>query len=386
MQKILLTTTALVAAVMISGGAKAAPAAGTQSTRYLQQNDLMGQSVLKATVDGYANWYMAYADNEQNEGKNEFDILGDAEIHFNVEATLRNGLKVGATSQLETDTTSEAGNIENTYMYIESMYGKVMVGRHDNVSEQLTVHSIDVGALGIQDSDFFNIVTGPTVHSRLMQPVTPIITTYFSYDEPMTKISYITPNFHGFQAGVTYAPFGTQTKNSTAIEDNYAEIGMITAVYESKFDQIGYAVSAGYGYANAYNSRESNFTQFNLGGRISYNNFSIAGSYRSLESKHTSTDVSVFDVGVSYETGPYALSVAYLSSEYNNDHSIITGLADTENSILLVSGKYNMAAGVDSFITLGYGNNDYIVHDYTGISGSYKNDGWAIVGGMMLSF
>ncbi len=388
MKKILYTTTALVAATVLSSAAmasgspsmkhgsamksmKMSSTSELQSTRYLQQNDMMGASAFKATVGGYANWYMGWADNNlpstATETTNEFDVFGDAEVHFNFEAALRNGMKVGATAQLTTDTTVTSAEIDETYMYMESMYGKVMVGRHDNVNEQLSIHSIDVGALDIQETDFtrFILNTGATK----IDGVENFSTTYFNTDEELTKISYITPNFHGFQAGMTYAAAGSAKNDSvvrsTGTTQTY-DATMITAAYAASIDGVGMAVSGGYGFNTNFTAGtvDGNIEQWNVGARVMYKGFSIASSYKDFDAKNT-LDGHVWDVGVAYEMGPCAMSLAYIAGEAESN----------TNSTMLLSGKYNMAAGVDAFATVGWG--DYETAD---------NDGWAVITGMMLSF
>ncbi len=371
MKKILFTTTALVAATLVAADAQAQTkkkvatksVTSIESTRYLQNNDMMGPSVLKATVGGYANWFVGYADNDVSAQKNEFDVMGDAEVHFNFEAALKNGLKVGATAQLITDTTNEAGNIDQTYMYMQNKYGKVMVGRHDNVNKQLSVHATDVGAMDIQETEFTRFVI-PSNNEVALK------TTYFTTDAELTKLSYISPVWNGFQAGVTYAPAGGTTKDDVAgnLSGNY-DSTVLSAVYSSTVENVGFAISAGYAFNEAHGN-SNDLDQYNIGGRVMFKGLTVSAAFKSIEPQNATADSKVFDVGMMYETGPYAMSVAYIAGE-------VEGNEDDTNSTLLFSGKYNMAAGVDAFATVGFG--DYEI-------GNAKNDGWAAITGMMLSF
>ncbi len=361
MKKILFTTTAIVAATVIAGAAEAQ----TKSTKYLQQNDMMGASAFKATVGGYANWMVGYVDNDKKDtlNTNEFDVMGDAEVHFNFAAALKNGMKIGATAELIADTTSSAGQIDEAYMYVESNFGKVMVGRHTNVNEQLSLHAIDLGALDIQETDLTNWVVPAAgdIDSTFTA-------TYFTADENLTKISYITPNFSGFQAGMTYAPRGGDTEDSVIHGTGSFDATMLTAVYKATVDGVGFGVSAGYGFSTVENSNADTISKFNVGANVMYKGFSVSAAYKDVDTGVANADnITVWDAGVAYEMGPYGVSLSYIAGEQD----------EIEVSTLLLSGVYNMAAGVDAFATVGFG-------DYK--QGTPENDGFAVIGGMMLSF
>ncbi len=375
MKKILFTTTALVAGAMISSAAMAdgmaskrysssmksssmSSANQLQSTRYLQQNDMMGASAFKATVGGYANWMVGYVDNDKKDtlNTNEFDVMGDAEVHFNFAAALKNGMKVGATAQLIADTTSEAGNIDQAYMYVSSMYGKVMVGRHDNVNEQLSLHAIDLGALDIQETTLTDWIIAPTGIP------TEATATYFTADEALTKISYITPNFSGFQAGATFAPRGHAADDTVVYGAGELNATMLTAAYNATVDGVGFGVSAGY----SASSGDAD-TKWNVGGRVVYQGFTVSAAYKTVDTG-ANDNLTVFDAGVAYEMGPYGVSLSYIAADQDK----------LDASTLMLSGVYNMAAGVDAFATIGMG-------DYEN-QATAKNDGFAVIGGMMLSF
>ncbi len=369
MKKILFTTTALVAATLVAADAqaqtkkKAATKSVTsiESTRYLQDNDMMGPSAFKATVGGYADWYVGYADNDNAANVNEFDVMGDVEVHFDFEAKLKNGLKVGAHMELEagTDTAGNAGQIDYTYMYAENKYGKVIVGRNESVNESMSVHATDVGSLDIQETDFTRFIINTNNKSSYLS------TTYFTADADLTKISYISPKFSGFQIGATYAP--ADDKNDDDVVRNGYDATIVTATFESKVEQVGFAVSAGYGFNTLFGASNDigNLSAYNVGGRLMFGGLSVAGAYKMVDTQHDG-EYKVFDVGAVYEVGPYATSLSYIAGELDN--------GDTDSTLML-SGKYNMVSGVDFFATLGFG-------DYE----AANNKGWALIAGTMLSF
>ncbi len=183
----------------------------------------------------------------------------------------------------------------------------------------------------------------------------------------MTKISYITPSYNGFQAGLTYAAASLPIIGDSSFARPFVAIDstVLTAAYNGEHENIGFGVSAGYSFNTSFDeTSDNNIQAWNIGARITMNNFTLAGSYKDMEIENM-LDGKVWDIGLSYENGPYAASIAYLSGK----------VPEARDSSLLISGKYNLAAGVDTFATFGYGDYDTV-----------ENHGWTIIGGMMLSF
>ncbi|MCP4393172.1 MAG: porin, partial [Alphaproteobacteria bacterium] len=95
MKKILLGTTALVAAGVISSAAHAS-------------------EPIKLEVGGYMDWWVAVADQENSyedavgDQYNNVDVFGNGEIHFKGSTTLDNGVKLGVQVELEGGNRSES--------------------------------------------------------------------------------------------------------------------------------------------------------------------------------------------------------------------------------------------------------------------------------------
>jgi len=157
MKKILLGTSALLVAGFVATAANAAP--------------------VKLNVGGYANWYTGYVDGNsafdkgtvaQPTAYNHTPVLGDVELAFTGETALDNGLKFGAVIEMTADDSTASGedNVDQTYTYMDSAYGRVVMGKMDGISRQFHTASKDVGLLGIQDSDVAMFL--PTVAGEIM--------------------------------------------------------------------------------------------------------------------------------------------------------------------------------------------------------------------------
>ncbi|MCP4393231.1 MAG: porin, partial [Alphaproteobacteria bacterium] len=131
MKKILLGTTALVAAGVISSAAQAS-------------------EPIKLEVGGYMDWWVAAVDqkedyeNETGIQSNNVDVFGNGEIHFKGSTTLDNGVKLGVQVELEGGNRSESDPIDESYITVDSQYGRVVLGSDDNVAYSMHVSAPDV--------------------------------------------------------------------------------------------------------------------------------------------------------------------------------------------------------------------------------------------------
>ena len=151
MKKILLGTSALLLAGMVSASANA--------------------SNIKLSVGGYANWYTGYVggnsamkdDASLDDGSKGYEtvpIIGDVEIDFKGEAVLQNGLKIGAVIELSgisadktEDDMPDGIKEDQSYVYIDGAFGRFAIGKMDTISKQFHKASKDVGLLGIHHAD-----------------------------------------------------------------------------------------------------------------------------------------------------------------------------------------------------------------------------------------
>jgi outer membrane protein OmpU len=86
----------------------------------------------------------------------------------------------------------------------------------------------------------------------------------------------------------------------------------------------------------------------------------------------------VWDAGVQYASGPYAVSFFYLNSQRDGAAT----LGEDEAEIYQVSGKYSMGPGVDVLATVGHAEYD----DGATTTANNENKGWAVMTGLSLAF
>jgi len=405
MKKILYGTSALLAAGLLSSSANAA-------------------DPIKLQLGGFMNYYGAYIDQDADEytaaaaarpSLNKFDVIGDGEIYFKGESVLDNGVKVGTVMQLEAGTGDEE-NVNNdnstifddVYVYGDTAYGRVIAGSTGNVDKMLHVSAIDVGPLDIQASDIGNLIvnrTATTAKVLATNTVTSLDTTYINLDQDANKISYISPTYYGFTAGVTYVPSTSNLQGSdNSVAKGSLDRGYIaTLAYSTVYENVGINATAGYGYftnvdyftAPTTANISTDQDHYSLGLQLTYQGFTIGSGYKKVEDDLNAdpsavgiagvgdtpeADGSVWNLGVAYEEGPYGVSVAYMESNVESSTAGVANNVNDEVKTWLVSGKYNLGAGVDTFATIGHRKYD------SETVGDEANKGWVAVAGIGLTF
>ena len=350
---------------------------------------------LKLNVSGYADWMVGYASQdskytdavESTTRYNSTDIRGETEIHFTGETTLDNGVVLGLHMELEgntgTDNEDEDPNdwIDENYMTIDSGYGRLILGSTDNVAVQMHVSSPEVGRFDVEESDITDFIANPKDNAT---PATRTLdATWINTDRDSTKISYISPTMYGLTLGASYIP-GSDVKDGSEDMNSYTpgiadfEQGyVVSALYSTDIGNTGIDISTAYAefdtdYATAINGND-NTEEYSVGINVLKGGWKFGGATREQTSGNDGYKKKAYNVGTSYEIGPYAVSLAYINSEVDK--------LRTSDEAYLLSGRYNIGAGVDTFATLGYA-------EYKGetTADAYNNDGVALVTGVALTF
>lgn len=400
MKKVLIASTALVAASLAQAGAAQA------------------SDKIKLDLGGYSKWWVVGAWN-----KNAFnratgaqpvnvDVKGDNEVFFGGETTLDNGLKVGVNIELEAGGNIEtravnngSGNstdvIDKSSIFIEGGFGKFILGTEANGVALLHVMAPD--AAGNWASD--GLLTGGWT---IAQPTTNWgagalgvrTTTELDTDDNAEKITYVSPSFYGLTVGGSYIP-NALSEDFRGVEgvsrnDNGPGTGAVPAygvgaLYANTYGEFGIKVSGGAiwydltraGAGAGYNGKTN--VEWSAGTQLSYAGFTLGGSYRNIDDKATTDQGNttsgkghVWDAGLQYAAGPYAVSFAYLHSQAEGRFSIAK---DLKEEVYQASGKYALGPGIDVLATGGFVK-------YTGETSAdaENNQGWSVMTGLSLAF
>jgi len=392
MKKVLIASTALVAAgLMTSGTASAA-------------------EKIKLNLGGFSKWWVvgAWQDSSfeaglgNNAGYANVDVKGDNEVFFGGSTKLDNGLEIGIDIQLEagghTETSTSAPDvIDESYIWIAGGFGKFIVGSENNGVYLLHVNAPDAagnwGEGGMLSGG--HAVVAPSTVSGFVggNGTAPRI------DNDADKITYVAPTFYGLTLGASYIPNAGNAANKG--EDNYAmpasnEVMGVGALYANTFGGVGVKLSSGYIWGSGNSSGVTgDFAEFVVGTQLSYAGFTVGGSWRrdtgdekgglaNGVSTVNLTNVVGWDAGISYASGPYAVSFTYFQSEAEG---VAGNNLQDKIEVWQVSGKYNLSAGVDVLASAGYAKFDDEGTKATGNTGDANhNEGWAVMTGLSLSF
>ncbi|MGE4281678.1 MAG: porin [Magnetospirillum sp.] len=395
MKKILVASTALVAAGMITAGSASA------------------SEKIKLGLGGYSKWWVVGAWQEGSYeaavgngtgSANNVDVKGDNEVWFSGSTTLDNGLEVGINIELEaggnTDTaggqTTTGDVIDKSYVYVTGGFGKVIVGTESNGT--VLMHTMAPDAAGNTGAD--GILTGGLAIAR-PDAVTARVTTEIDTDAEADKITYVAPSFYGFTVGASYVPNATEDNqnvygNANSTANAASEIYGVAAMYANTFGGVGVKASAGW-VTYDINSGTDRSQEVSVGSQLSYAGFTLGGSYRDISQNGsgltpnvgnnaaTGTNSStgyVWDLGLMYETGPWAVGIVYFKSVAAGSETIEG--SDTAE-VYQISGKYNMGAGVDLLATVGHAEYDD-ESAKTANNDANHNEGWAVMTGLSLQF
>lgn len=285
-------------------------------------------------LGGHFKGYMTYNDQDEIAGveTNEVDILRDTEIHFTGETTLDNGLTVG----FHAETNANGGvnsDFEESYLYFAGNWGRVNFGAEDGAQYllQVAAPAADTNVDGIRQ--YIN----PVNFAALGVAGAGVLDYAADASGYADKITYITPVFSGFQAGVSYTP---DVGNAGVVgEDGYATAfgvrtddvagafgeGYEAAIrYEGQFDAFRLAIGAGYthveleadgGPAPAVSTFTDDRQAWNIGANVGFGPFNVGAAYVTDNNATDSSDSDTWVVGVDYTTGPFVIGASYLNRD-----------------------------------------------------------------------
>jgi outer membrane protein OmpU len=446
MRKILLAGAAAVGAIALASPAFAqtqvtpsgwAPTA-TGANPLLQANP-----GVQVRIGGRYNFYAANVQSDFNNNSgaaptggaklSSFDFYDYARLYPGFDAQTAGGLRYGAGLEVRMGGTAPRGDTRtqlryrrlNAYVATPTL-GMIRVGTANGATAAMAVgHVMGSIATGLWDGD------GPTPIVGVANP------SAFWYSSSgnnnQTKITYFTPQFFGFDAGLSYAPNNGNAESngcSAAIAtagnagtdcDRLAESGAdsqtqrirnlmeLQVRYRGSFGPVGLAAAGGFTGAgtvgatgNAAPTEDVKLYNVGLtasafgvtvggivtGGSLNYASFSrtvqttgftggnTGASYSTfapLPSGTNSDDLFTWQIGASYNIGAFTFGAAYHEASYEGNVAVASNAKDRGFGI---GGSYAVAPGFVLFAEYLYGTREETgVNLLTGQAGAANNKG-----------
>lgn len=381
MKKILVASTALVAVATVSSAQAAEP--------------------IKLMIGGYMNQYVGYAsqDDDQQQDFAEVKVESETELYFRGSTTLDNGLTVsvnidrysdrddsgGASEDGNGDGNSFGNGGDDVFLQVSSeSLGRLRIGQTKGAAYALSHTAPTEGPVGNNDGDVQDWINDPG-------NVTSDQTMTSSESNDGQKIVYWTPNFNGFQAGISYG----LDRNNAGIE-GVVDVGGSNTANDTAWD-VGVAYDGDFGGVSfgadvTYQSNQNGGTtgpavedrnSVRFGVNVGFAGFTVGGSYRDTNNEGNVADIDSmgWDLGVSYATGPYAVSLSYLYLE--QDTAANSSLEHTREQ-WVVGASYDLGAGVALVGSVFHAEYDDATDNTP--NSTNDNEGTGIVTGLQVSF
>lgn len=344
------------------------------------------------------DWDRARSRNSAGQGpqaraRSRYDFRNDMELNVFVDGRTSNGLTYGAVLEFQMDNiVANAG--DGTTVSFDEMYGYIGIdgfgtfrfGQEDSAASLLQVRAPASQALGGDaEWDEFIVQTG-------LADSSPYIISGINDGSDATKVIYLSPQFAGFDFGMSYAPNafeGERTNvdgNTTAAQRDRTGIEneMSAAVrYRGTFGPVGVIAGIGGMWASAPslngsgvaigaigNPRAQDVNAYTAGLVLTGYGFSFGGEYtfgqyRGASVGRTAVNAGVDSsqhwlIGATYTMGPMVFGAVFGQGTQGNGTQLVSGtvggtgaraavfrdLDDRTQTVWGVGAAYNLAPGL----------------------------------------
>ena len=354
MKKILLGTTALVAAGVIGAGDARAEfdmtVGGYFGTAYgfVDEDDGSLGIVVDTDGDGVADAEGGESGfRRQNQALNQ-----DAEVHFKFSQTLDNGIEVGGRFELEGFQSND--QIDERWIYFRGGFGELRAGDEDDARKLKSYAAPEASGMFGVNSPYFtfnNYPTADTDGDGDADPLGQVVstnTTFPNLENDSSKLIYFTPSFGGFQLAFSYAPDSTQDRTgfgtgSTDDAGGVSNAMSIGADYSGEFGGVSIGLGGGYSLGSA-EVGSGDPAIWAVGLNLGFGGFTVGGSVAFVDADTDdgvdNDEATVFDVGATYNFDAVTVGIGWSHGEYQDEDE-----DDTLDHAQITAG-YAMGPGV----------------------------------------
>ncbi len=273
----------------------------------------------------------------------------DYRLTLKAEAKAENGLTYGFSARLRNNqnganqATQDVLGADVKFVYLSGSWGQVQLGDNIAASTNLEVLAPTVG-IGQYDWTTW----GTTAFNNGVRA--------YNGDTYDTKLTYYTPVFSGFQAGISYTPEqGSRGRDNarsdfvTGSGNLYRDLVAVAANYKGSFGDVGVKLGAGVEFGEAKDTSSTvkatrgDLTAWNVGAQLAYAGFTVGGNYFNNGDSGLlkGDDQYGWNVGLTYVVGPWGVGASYSRVETDPKAG-----KDRSDYLWAVGGAYQLAPGL----------------------------------------
>ena len=375
MRKILLGTTAVVGLALAAPATFAqgiAPGQGQGATLTpAPAPSIAGAGGLTVRLGGFYEFSAANIQDDNDraarlgaahgKARRKNDFRNDMELNVFVDGRAANGMAYGAVLEMQMDNqTATTVDFDEMYGFFKGSWGEFRFGQEDSAASLISVRAPAAGALG-GDAVWDEFVSNAGLFAG-----SPYVTSGINDGNDATKVIYLSPQFFGFDVGVSYAAnagegervdtqrdrVGTAT-NPGGVVDNEISIALR---YRGTIGEVGLQGSAGAmwgdGPAPAGTTEYESISAYFFGAQISAFGFALGGEYAFGKYNGASVgrsalrkgldDSNHWLAGATYTIGSVVLGGVYGNGTQDNGGT----LKDRDHTVWGIGVLYNLAPGL----------------------------------------
>jgi predicted porin len=364
MKKILLGSTALVAAGVIAGGAAQAE-----------------DQPISVSVGGYYQNAMGIVDQDSEDGEfadntNSVNFGQDLEIRVTGSSTFDNGLTAGFAAIIEGNAGGDQSeSLDERWVFFRGNFGQFRMGAVESARQEFTNFAPSgAGIFGV-DTPFF-IFANPGNSAGFFN-----IRTYDDGlgTEDALRMIYFSPSWSGFEFALSYAPsddtnaqYGNNARSGADWDASNTGVGKLldhlsAAVrFSHDFGDFNFSVMGGYETYNLdkcsafvnVQSCEDSPESWQAGGNVGFGKIAVGFSY--LLSDQIGNDLNNggreredWDVGISYWDAMWGIGAQYGQATLDDSSS-----GEHDLQIIALNGTYILGPGVSVQAQIDFGEYD----------------------------
>lgn len=317
----------------------------------------------------------------QAQARNRYDFQNDSELFVFVDGRASNGMTYGAEFQFQMDGQGGSANtivdLDEAFMFIGTpTLGRLTFGQEDSAASLLAVRAPGVGELA--DGNWSDFIINAGLFGS------PYMLAGINDGNDATKIIYTSPQFAGFDFGLSYAPQSAsegrrieQTATNFQRDRTTAENEISAALrFRGTFGPVGVNAGVGAMFADAASlqnngnavttlARQQDINAYTVGLSISAYGFALGGEFTWGQWNGSSPgrtamnpgleDSYLYVLGATYTFGPVLIGANFGQAVQDNGVRSVAGggfqnLADRTHTYWGVGAVYTIAPGLAAYL------------------------------------